>query len=180
MNLEDRDYVDRYPGEAPEQKHESDIGLLLTGAGFNRLPQNLRRRTMTTLVWQRTTYSDARQSIRRYTSADDVTAYLGCRTKEIRFKTRLIQGLLESGANLQDAPADQRALTSKQAYLPYQVMKTRRRSAWPCSAYGECGTPAARVHSRQPREDIAACVMELSGDDGWESDLPVHPVCMTS
>jgi hypothetical protein len=63
---------------------------------------------MTTLVWQRTTYSDGHQEYPAvYVRWDDVTAYLGRpHDGDPDQDARLVQGLLESGAPdwVQDAP----------------------------------------------------------------------------
>jgi len=63
---------------------------------------------MTTLVWQRTTYSDGNQEYPAvYVRWEDVTAYLGRPYEgDSEQDECLVQGLLESGAPawVQDAP----------------------------------------------------------------------------
>jgi hypothetical protein len=141
---------------------------------------------MATLVWQRTTYSDARQEYPAvYVRWDDVTAYLGCPHEGDPVQdARLIQGLLESGAPtwVQDAPGwiDEHGwglYRASRACLPYQVIEDNG-GGLHLAVFGaddECIWYASGYEyiPDNLREDIAA--LQDGADplqDGWESDLP--------
>jgi len=140
---------------------------------------------MTTLVWQRTTYSDGHQEYPAvHVRWDDVTAYLGRpHDGDPDQDERLVQGLLESGAPdwVQDAPGwiDEHGWGLYRAGRPclsYQVIEDNGGGLHlavfdddVCIYYGS-GYEHRPDHLQ---EDIAAL---YSGrhplQDGWESDLP--------
>ena len=142
---------------------------------------------MTTLVWQRTVYSDGRQEYPAvYVRWDDVTAYLGQPHEgDPDQDARLIRGLLESGAPdwVQDAPGwiDEHGWGLYRAgrpRLPFQVLEDNAgglhlavfdSNGDECIWYG-----AGYEHSPDTlQKDIAA--LRDGADpvqDGWESDLP--------
>ena len=142
---------------------------------------------MTTLVWQRTTYSDGHQEYPAvYVRWGDVTAYLGCPHEGDPVQdARLVQGLLESGAPawVQDAPGwiDEHGWGLYRAgrqVLPFQVLEDNAGGLHlavfdgdgdECIWYG-----AGYEHSPDTlQKDIAALRDGAHPvDDGWESDLP--------
>ena len=140
---------------------------------------------MTTLVWQRTTYSDAHQEYPAvYVRWDDVTAYLG-RPHEGNpdHDECLVQGLLESGAPdwVQDAPGwiDEHGWGLYRAgrpCLPYQVLEDNGGGLHLAIFDGDACIWYASGHEHHPgglREDIEAL---LDGGhplrDKWESNAP--------
>ena len=141
---------------------------------------------MTTLVWQRTTYSDGRQEYPAvYVRWDDVTAYLGRPHEgDPDQDERLVRGLLESGAPdwVQDAPGwiDEHGWGLYRAGrrgLPYQVIEDNA-GGLHLAVFGgdECIWYASGLE-RLRVADLQKMLQALRDgvnpvDDGWESDLP--------
>ena len=140
---------------------------------------------MTTLVWQRTTYSDGHQEHPAvYVRWEDVTAYLGRpHDGDPEQDERLVQGLLESGAPdwVQDAPGwiDEHGwglYRAGRTCLPFQVIEDNGGGLHLAVFDDDVCIYYASGYEHSPahlQEDMAAL---YSGrhplQDGWESDLP--------